>query len=72
MKVGEFDRDKISISLTYDEIYILIQCMSIVHNEFTDDVNTLVGVSPIYLDDFASRLNELKESMRPDPPATAT
>jgi hypothetical protein len=66
MAVDNWNEEEACVTLSYDDVYLLLQCCMEVWDRLDeDDARTITGSSRAEIRALADRLNELKSKMRP-------
>jgi hypothetical protein len=65
MKLIEFDQSKSVILLSYDEVYILLQCVAGADRLDESETLAIMGKHKNELEALADELNLIKKTMRP-------
>jgi hypothetical protein len=64
MRTLHVDRKEITLSLTDDDVYTLLQCVAEVRDSRSEgDIEAIIGVKKECLNDLASELNKIKKAM---------
>ncbi|MFY9834309.1 MAG: hypothetical protein WAK66_16560 [Methylocystis sp.] len=64
MKVTNFDAERAHVELSFQDVYVILQCLTEAHDRLGGDVPTIVGIGVEELDRFAAGFCDLKEAMR--------
>jgi hypothetical protein len=64
MKQNDICKTEVNLSLSYEEVYILLQCVAEMRDTRTDaDIEAITGVDRSRLVSIAKELNNLKNAM---------
>jgi hypothetical protein len=65
MKELDIQREQATLTLSFDEVYALVQCITETHDRLSDgDLQAIVGLSKEQLYNFGEAFNTLKIKMR--------
>ena len=64
MKVLQADRQQATLSLTYDEVYTLLQCVAEADRLDESETAAIMNKTKAQLDALADELNAVKKAMR--------
>jgi hypothetical protein len=64
MQVLQTDRNKVTLSLTVEDVYTLLQCVAEIRDTRSEgDIEAIIGVKREQLAAFAGELNKIKQAM---------